>query len=96
MPFQDPAVKKIKNKPSDMRDGYKKTSIWYSFNVSPNAPRLYFTVLPAPSNIDNNVGADDLMLVVMAETDKANQIDIFKRFTTKSHTALVNQGAGSI
>jgi hypothetical protein len=96
MPHVDPSVRRIKNKQSDLRDSYKKTTIWYPFDISPNAPRLYFTVKPAPKNLGENIGPDDLLLVVLAESDKAHQIDVLKRFTTKSHKALVQQGAGSI
>lgn len=96
MPHLDPSVRRIRNKQSDLREAYKKTTIWYPFDISPNAPRLYYTVKPAPKTLGEDVDAEDLLLIVLAETDKAHQIDVLKRFTTKSHKALVQQGAGSV
>ncbi len=94
MPYEDNAVKRLSK--TDMRENYKGMSIWYSFDKSPNAPRTYFTVKPAPKKLGDSVKDDDVLLVVLGETDKARQIALLQRFTTFSRSVLKKNGAGSV
>ena len=67
-------------------------SIWYTFEISPNSPRVYFTV-----KIKNEEGGTTSVdLIVVGETDKQHQLDVLAQLTGKSKPELKAQGAGSI
>jgi hypothetical protein len=57
---------------------------------------VYFTVKKAGEVIFGNVIDDALALVVLGESDKQRQIEIFTRFSTLSRSYLRSKGAGSI
>ncbi|MEI6481655.1 MAG: hypothetical protein WCO19_05150 [Candidatus Saccharibacteria bacterium] len=74
--------------------------IWYTFDMSPNAPRVYFTVKKLAEIIDSSSkSARDLTkecLILIAETDKSNQTDVLKVLTGSGHKTLRSNGAGSV
>lgn len=97
MPYQDAnSVKRLKVQQADLRPEYRGNSYWYTFDITPNAPRVYFTVKKASEIIIGTTADDALALVVVGESDKQRQLDIFARFTTLSRTYLRNNGVGSI
>ncbi len=97
MPYQDAnSVKRLKVKQADMRPEYRGESFWYTFDITPNAPRVYFTVKKARDLLAGKVDGDALALVIVGESDKQRQLEIFTRFTTLSRTFLRNNGVGSI
>lgn len=81
---------------------YGYASIWYTFDRSPNAPRVYFTL----KNADEVMKGDELsrlglpkegvVIAIVAETDKAHQIDVLRILTGKRRQELRKAGAGSV
>lgn len=78
---------------------YSDEYIWYTYDLRPNAPRVYFIVKDA-SDIemsDNPVlNPGTKCLIVVGITDKSRQLDVLQRFTGKNRTVLINEGAGSV
>lgn len=77
---------------------YKNESIWYTYDLRPNAPRVYFIVKDAKDiEVSNQkLQSDAKCVVIIGITDKSKQLDVLKRFTGKSRSELVAGGAGSI
>jgi hypothetical protein len=82
---------------------YKGTPIWYATDISPNAPRFYFTIFnnaqEVTSEVDRqlyDIDSDTVSLVIIGETDKANQVDALKVITGASHKRLRKNGSGSV
>jgi len=102
MPWQSAnSVKRVRARSSEQGPEYKDVSIWYSFDVSPNAPRVYFTLKEAAEIMDTKEAAgeiepDEQCLVVIAETDKANQTSVLKVLTGKGHRRLRRNGSGAV
>lgn len=87
------SVKKSRKSP----DIYNDVDIWYTFDLSPNSPRVYFTIINSSLiETTNKLKPNSNCIVVMAITDKQNQIDVLKRFTGKNRTQLRADGAGSV
>lgn len=78
---------------------YSSEAIWYSFDIRPNAPRVYFVVKDA-SEIETGdqpkLNPDAKCMVVLAITDKSQQISVLQRLTGQNRAYLVAHGAGSI
>ncbi len=64
---------------------YRGYNIWYTFDVRPNAPRVYFTVRTlgeiAAGELPDSLDPDKFSLVVIAETDKDNQPTVLRNLT---------------
>lgn len=92
------SIKRVRN--VDDSSEYADFSVWYYFELSSNAPRLYFTVMEAESLFadieDSGIKSDDICVVVVAECDKSNQINVMKRITRRSRAALKSGGVGSV
>ena len=100
MPYTDTnSVKSLKRITSKIPKEFN-IPIWYTFDMSPNAPRVYFTIKKLGNIIDpSHESALDLekeCLIVIAETDKSNQTDVLKVLTGSGHKTLRNNGAGSV
>lgn len=82
------------------RSPYAGESIWRTVDVSPNTPRLYFSL----KEVEQVVTSEDVkkldeskkILLIVAETDKANQLEVLQTITKQSRRFLRNNGAGSI
>lgn len=78
---------------------YSDETIWYTFDLRPNAPRVYFVVKDV-SEIESSeqpkLHPDAKCMVVVAITDKSQQISVLKRLTGQGHAYLVANGAGSV
>lgn len=97
MPYEDSnSIKGLKTEQKDMRPEYSEEKIWYTFDISSNSPRIYFTIKAAPESVMGELNNKTIMLVVLAESDKARQIDSLKRLTKLSRPTLAARGAGSI
>lgn len=92
MPWESStSVKRMKSKALTDK-GYPET-VWYNFDLSPNAPRVYFTLGP-----ERPVSGDPRpcrQLIILAETDKAHQIEVLRELTGRSVRTLRSQGAGA-
>lgn len=78
---------------------YQNDTIWYTYDLRPNAPRVYFMVKDA-SEIESSetpaLQPDAKCVVVAGITDKKNQLDVLKRFTGKTRTELISGNAGAV
>lgn len=80
--------------------------IWYTHDISPNSPRIYFTLKKLGELTDqttailagrqNPINPDQLCMVILAETDKAHQLEVVKTMTGRGHKNLRRGGVGSI
>lgn len=101
MPFHKSSGSKPVRKINQKSD-YANTPIWYNHELAPNAPRLYYTVKAASELIKpqelKRIGLkeDATCMVILAETDKGQQIEVLKKITGLSHASLKKGGAGSI
>lgn len=97
MPYENTnSVKSLATDSKDLSAAYSEESIWYSFDISPNAPRIYFTVRETPEELKNYSDRESKMVIILAEADKARQLDTLTTLTTLSSTTLRARGAGSI
>jgi hypothetical protein len=84
------------------RSIYKGIGIWCIKDVAPNAPRLYFTVKNAGDLASSDqlskyqIDANTLVAIIVAETDKVNQIETLAELTGNSRRQLSHYGVGSI
>jgi len=101
MPYEDTnSVKRLSTDKKDLHIDYQDKTIWYSFDVSPNSPRVYFTI----NEINEITSYKELPLstnkvvevVILAEADKARQLDTLGRLTSLDRSTLRARGAGSI
>jgi hypothetical protein len=67
-------------------------NIWYTFDRSPNSPRVYFT-FRTPEDKDGTEQANQLLII--SETDKAHQLEVLQRLTGLSRKTLRKGNAGS-
>lgn len=97
MPYKNTnSIKRIKQKPVGVFEGL---SIWYSHDLSPNAPRIYFTVKKMGELLiaeDPRIDHAAHGVVILAESDKANQVSVLQVLTGGSHRAIRRGGAGSV
>lgn len=78
-----------------------KRVVWHTNDRSPNAPRGYYTFAkwsevsagPLPNFIADT---DPAVVLVIAEVDKDDQLEVLARLTGKRRRLLKAQGAGSI
>lgn len=97
MPFQNTnSVKSLATDPKDISPLYRDESIWYSFEIKPNAPRVYFTVHETPEVLKKFSDKESKLVIIIAEADKARQIDTLSILTTLSVASLRARGAGSV
>ena len=93
------SVKSLDKAGSKTPAEYSGTPIWYTFDISPNAPRVYFTIKKLGDIIDQTkptkLDRDSWVMVVMARTDKSNQTTVLKQFTGRAHNTLRANGSGS-
>lgn len=93
MPWESAnSIKREKSKSRTSGRDYPE-AIWYTFDKSPNAPRVYFTV--GPEEAVEGDSRPCRQLVILAETDKAHQIETLSEFTGFSVKRLRGQGAGA-
>lgn len=93
MPWQSAnSVKRVRSKARSIGKGYPE-AIWYTFDISPNAPRVYFT-LTNEEHIDGDE-KPSRQLIILSETDKAHQIEALREIMGISVKALRAFGAGS-
>lgn len=69
-----------------------EVEVWYTFDISPNAPRVYFRV-SEEKIVDGKPHRD---VIVVAETDKQHQLRVLSALTGKSQKTLKAEGAGSV
>lgn len=74
MPWQSTTIKSIR-KSGKIRPEYNQ-GLFYTYDVSPNAPRVYF-ILGDPYIGETRSQHRDVFII--AETDKANQLDTYKQ-----------------
>lgn len=97
MPYENTnSVKSLSTDSKDLSDLYQDENIWYTFDVSPNAPRIYFTVHETPEELKKHSEKDSKLVIILAEADKARQLDTLTILTTLSSTSLKARGAGSV
>lgn len=93
MPWQSAnSVKRVRSKARSHGKEYPE-AIWYTFDMSPNAPRVYFTLTN-----EEHINGDDRpsrQLIILSETDKAHQIEVLREIMGVSVKALRAFGAGS-
>jgi hypothetical protein len=84
----------VKRQKSKVRaDKSYPDTIWYTFDRSPNAPRVYFTL--GPEEAIANDARPCRKLIILAETDKSHQTDVLSEFTGLSVQRLRAHGAGA-
>jgi len=91
-------IKKLK-KDVKAPDEYRNEKIWYTYDLRPNAPRVYFIVKKASEiEVSNDPVLDPqaMCMIIVAITDKKQQLTVLKRLTGKDQDTLVAEGAGSI
>lgn len=95
---QTSAVKSLEKNGKAPKE-YSDETIWYTFDLRPNAPRVYFVVKDV-SEIESSeqpkLHPDAKCMVVVAITDKGQQISVLKRLTGQRRAYLVANGAGSV
>lgn len=94
-----PLSVKMLNKNGSAPQEYQDETIWYTYDLSSNAPRVYYTLKDAsqiettnPTKLDGNKKC----LVIVAITDKQKQKSTLKHLTGKKHSSLTAEGVGSI
>lgn len=98
-PHEATNLKLMKTKPVAE---FSKLNILRNIDVSPNAPRMYVAILPASEVLSSSdiskylIGNDETIIIVLAETDKANQEQVISKFTGLSTIAVRNMGAGQV
>ena len=102
MPWEPNSGAKRVDKNGQAPSEYRNETIWYTSDIRPNSPRVYFVIKTAKElNItelfnQNTNDQEIFCMVVIAITDKKNQIDVLQRLTGKSHSWLKSKGAGAI
>lgn len=95
------AGKKLTNNSRSDSHKYRHEYMWYSFDKSPNTPRVYFTLkdsgdIEVSSGKDRKLSEGAKCLVIVGITDKQNQVKVLQCLTGNTHSALKANGAGSI
>lgn len=93
MPWE--SANSIKREKSKIRNADKcyPEAIWFSFDRSPNAPRVYFTLSQEQSVEDDSRPCRQL--IILAETDKAHELEVLSELTGLGVKRLRSQGAGA-
>jgi hypothetical protein len=81
-------------KDQDRKPEYVGVPIWFTFDKSPNAPRIYYT-LKRTGEITEE-GREQFLLVILGITDMQNQEEFFKTISTKSLRQLRREGVGAV
>ena len=87
---------------SETPDEYSDSAIYYISDVSPNAPRIYFSMKKAgeieivAEGEKPRLNPDQWCMMLVAITDKDLQIAALKQLTGRSTKQLIADGAGSI
>ena len=99
-PHQDSAVKRVR-----LHGGveeYAVSPIWYSYTIGPNAPRVYFMLRKIKDLVSEvecgrlGLEPEQDCLVVVGETDKANQTKVLQQFSGDTRRRLRQWGSGSV
>lgn len=85
----------IKRSESTGTGVYGDATIWHSYDKTPNAPKIFYAVLPAPDEV-TSVGGVEYMMVLLAKTDKAHEIETIVQVAGKTRKQLKSTKAGSI
>lgn len=94
MPFSNAnGMLAVKMNDKDKREEYKGIPIWFNFDKSPNAPRVYFTL---QRDGKNDAGQDSWVMIVLGVTDMQNQLEFFTTISKLSIKQLRNRGAGAV
>lgn len=94
-PWTDmPSVKKLDSFANST--GYQHETIWYSYDKAHNANRVYFTMKQIKDLNKDASHGDTWCIIIMAETDKQNQIETLQHITGDSVSSLRSGNAGSI
>lgn len=97
MPYEDTnSIKRLTVDKKDLHIDYQDETIWYSFDISPNSPRVYFTIRELHTDVVTSANNPTVQVVILAEADKARQIDTLVKLTSLDRTSLKARGAGSV
>lgn len=71
--------------------GYPET-LWYPYDISPNTPRVYFALGP---EVPGEIMPTKRQMFIIAETDKAHQIEALAILSTQARSRLRVKKVGS-
>jgi hypothetical protein len=101
MPFHKGSKSKLMLNQSNRNLGYEGITIWYTAKRRKNAERVYFTYVDSvgellPDGFVPKLDINKKCLIILAETDKKNQVEVIQHLTGLGRRMIRKGNAGSI